>query len=360
MEKIVTKYILGISVLILILASLTILGYQKQQLPIEEIPYTAEYQTINFPEDEYQHSTPVEWWYYSGHLISTDESKYGFHVTIFKGRSQTGFEGYMAHVSLTDLENHIHHQSSRILIPKFPGRQNDISFNKDDWDIQLNYIDNMIIIDSPLYKLKLDLTNYPRTILHNKNGYIANDTGWTYYYSHPDLAVRGHLTLDGKEMNVSGTVWMDHQWGDFAVPGYPAGWQWFSILLPDNEYLMISESRNSSNESELYGTLLESNGQALHLTDNEISLTILNHWVSPETKAEYPIRWSLKIESAGINIIITPDIINQEITTAFPPQTIYWEGSSSYKGSVRNQSTTGKSYVELVGYVITDVIIPTA
>ena len=52
--------------------------------------------------------------------------------------------------------------------------------------------------------------------------------GYTYYYSRPRMAATGTLTLDGKALEVSGTVWFDRQFGDLNAVVH-RGWQWFAI-----------------------------------------------------------------------------------------------------------------------------------
>ena len=55
-----------------------------------------------------------------------------------------------------------------------------------------------------------------------------------------DALPRGeHCTVDGERLEVTGEVWMDHQWGNFISVG-ATGWDWFSVQMENNEELTIS------------------------------------------------------------------------------------------------------------------------
>ena len=57
---------------------------------------------------------------------------------------------------------------------------------------------------------------------------LQGDAGWSqkgplreqasHYYSQPQLAVRGRLKLDGRELAVEGRAWLDHEWSDSLMP----------------------------------------------------------------------------------------------------------------------------------------------
>ena len=165
----------------------------------------------------------------------------------------------MAHTSLTDINEQTHYQSTK-LGNTSGGETHWYRFIKDDWKIQAKDNYHEIEVSSADHTLKLDMVGSGNIILHNTNGYIGDETGWTYYYSEPNLVTSGELILDGKKMEVLGSSWMDHQWGEFTVTGYPSGWQWFAISLPNNQYLMLSESRDNNKNLITYETFKNSSG----------------------------------------------------------------------------------------------------
>ena len=40
----------------------------------------------------------------------------------------------------------------------------------------------------------------------------------------------GFRAVDGRALEVTGTAWFDHQWGDFIAVG-GGGWDWFAVNL---------------------------------------------------------------------------------------------------------------------------------
>ena len=311
-------------------------------------------QELTFPADHYPHNNSIEWWYYNGHLSDSLGNPYGFHAVVFKGRSGSNQVGHMAHTSLTDINHQTHYQSTKL--GNTSGAETHwYRFIKDDWKIQAKDNYHEIEVSSADHTLKLDMVGSGNLILHNANGYIGDETGWTYYYSEPNLETSGELILNGKKLEVLGSSWMDHQWGEFTVTGYPSGWQWFAISLPNNQYLMLSESRDNNKNLITYATLKDSSGSIFHIDGEEIELINLDYWESPKTGALYPRKWILSIKKHNILIELESAVLDQELTEAFPPQTIYWEGVATVSGIINNNYFTEKddyrAVVELVGYV---------
>ncbi len=314
------------------------------------------HQEIHLPEDHYPHNNSIEWWYYNGHLNDSRGNPYGFHAVIFKGRSGNSQIGYMAHTSLTDINNQKYYQSTKL------GNTNEninywYSFTNDNWKIQATDNNHKVLVSSVDHTLDLNMVGSGNIMLHNLTGYIGDETGWTYYYTEPDLATSGQLTLNGETTAVAGSSWMDHQWGEFIVSGYPSGWQWFGIPLPNNEYLMLSESRKTENDRSTYATFRDSLGSTHHISEEDIELITLDYWTSTKTKAIYPRKWIISIKKHGILLEIESAVADQELTEAFPPQTIYWEGVATVSGATNGYYFTEqeghRAFVELVGYVHT-------
>jgi predicted secreted hydrolase len=197
-------------------------------------------------------------------------------------------------------------------------------------------------------------------MVHNTAGYIGGETGWTYYYTEPNLETSGQLTLNGETTEVIGLSWMDHQWGEFIVTGYPSGWQWFGMQLPNNQYLMLSESRETDINRSTYATFRDSTGSTHHVSEEDIELITIDYWTSSKTNAVYPRKWILSIKTHQILIEIESTVAAQELTEAFPPRTIYWEGVATVSGVINGYYFTEKeghrAFVELVGYVDTESI----
>ncbi|MDA1096041.1 MAG: carotenoid 1,2-hydratase, partial [Chloroflexi bacterium] len=217
--------------------------------------------------------------------------------------------------------------------------------------LQANPTRHALRFGAASWTLDLAATPVKPATFHDEDGFLVGPEGWTYYYSWPRMQITGTLATATSTQTVTGAVWMDHQWGDFAVSGYPSGWQWFAIQFDDGTELMVTEARDRDGQTRTYGTFVRDDGQTIHLSDEQISLTVEGEWTSPHTDATYPAGWRLSVPSLDLKVDLLPIVADQEVTVAFPPQTIYWEGATSVVATRGGRPVGGNAFVELVGYV---------
>jgi predicted secreted hydrolase len=93
------------------------------------------------------------------------------------------------------------------------------------------------------------------------------------------------------------------------------------------------------------GTFLNANGNTSHLDANDVEITVLDTWESPEG-GTYPSKWRLAVPQFGLDVTVTPVMPNQELFTTVR----YWEGAVNVEGEHDGASITGRGYVELTGY----------
>jgi predicted secreted hydrolase len=72
--------------------------------------------------------------------------------------------------------------------------------------------------------------------------------------------------------------------------------------------------------------------------------------LSPHTQAFYPSGWRLRAPRFGVDVAVTPVLKDQELDTRGTTMIVYWEGSCTVEGRHHEEQTTGRAYVELVGY----------
>ncbi len=306
---------------------------------------------ISLPADEASHTDPVEWWYYSGVMEDEDDAGYGFHFVIFQVTNpENGDAGYMSHASVFDVGSGLREQSVRFGTGAQAQPPSGFDFSVADWTLSGDDGKHSFAATTDTFAFNLSVEANKPAILHNKTGYLEALNGWTYYYSWTDMDVRGTLTVNGQELDVTGEAWMDHQWGDFVVRGYPSGWQWFAVSMDNNYELMVAEARESDGQVITYGTLVDPSGVTTHIDAEDIEIEVLSTWTSPHTGGEYPAGWLITIFEHELSIKLTPLLDDQEFTLAFPPNTIYWEGLTETDITFGGQPVGGSAYVELVGY----------
>ena len=144
--------------------------------------------------------------------------------------------------------------------------------------------------------------------------------GASYYLSYTRMAATGKLYTDCAPFcethKVQGQAWHDHQWGDFDVSSY-AGWDWFSFQFDDHTELMLYLIREPNGDySAGAGSFVTASGHTLSLTEKVFVLEPTGTiWTSPATGAIYPLGWTLRVPRFGIETVITPRLLEQEMDT---------------------------------------------
>jgi len=334
---------------------------------------------IQFPLDDGAHQRLTEWWYYTGHLRDmATGARYGFEYVIFRAE-RGGFPvTWASHFAITDEGQDAFHYAQRSVVgpavdlappsgagfsfslgpdPTYPA-----TAGRPPWTMRgVDGNDRLAAELSPAEAAKagspggmgLDLTlkSVKPPALEGGAGWIDfGPAGGSYYYSRTDLLASGTITVGGRPMQVAGTAWFDHQWGDFIAVG-GGGWDWFAVNLADGTDLTLSLVRAADgSDSLVYGTVVDKAGRAVHLDRDAFSVAVTGHWTSPITGATYPAGWTVSIPSQALQISLRPTVAGQELDTRATTGVVYWEGSQVVQAVHAGQTTGGEGYVELTGY----------
>ena len=317
---------------------------------------------IRFPQDEAAHRDLTEWWYYTGHFSAIMPGgathHYGFELVFFQALRSTFPPVYAAHFAISDITGGVFHFDQRRQTEPdaaLPNGTSSTGINVaiNDWSIKgVNGLDHLAA-SMPGYTLRVDVQGLKPASLHNGNGIINFGIGgFSYYYSRTRMALTGTLVDHGQSLNITGVAWMDHQWGNFISLG-GGGWDWFSMQLSNNTELMIYLLRDAvGNITSTYIGSILSNGQEQLLPASALHVTVLDHWKSPITGANYPSGWQLNINAPQLRASLTlqPELKNQELVVYQSTGNSYWEGAVSISGSSQGSKVSGEGYVELTGY----------
>ena len=150
-------------------------------------------------------------------------------------------------------------------------------------------------------------------------------------------------------MPVRGQSWMDKEFGSNQLETHQVGWDWFSLQLSDGRDVMLYLLRDKSGKVDFSrGTLIGKKGEIEYVPGDKISVEATERWRSSETGAEYPSRWRIVIEGAGLELNVEPEIADQENRSQLVSGLFYWEGAVRVMD--RNGVWIGRGYTELVGY----------
>lgn len=306
---------------------------------------------LTLPADAAPHTNALEWWYYTGHLQAEDGRLFGFQFVIFQRASkEAGKAGYVSHAAITDVGGKKFTYAEKLTLAPVQKSTDQFSLAVDNWTMKGKDGDDQIAFALDGYALNLNLKAIKPPVLHGGTGYIAvGDKEFSYYYSRPRMVASGELTIGSEKIVVRGSSWFDQQWGDMTLQG--GGWDWFGIQLSDRSDLMISYLRGADGKGvALYGTYVDPDGKATHLSTQELDIQNGGLWISPHTGGRYPMGWSIRIPKFELDLVVQPDLQDQELNTTDSTGVVYWEGKSTVQGFAKGAPVKGFAYVEMTNY----------
>jgi len=325
---------------------------------------------LNFPRDHAAHPAfQTEWWYYTGHLYTTDGEQYGYQLTFFRRRVDEGswFSGasqwapqqlYMAHFAISDKQRQRFSFAEKINRPALGvagAAEERLHVWNDEWraDRLGPYHHLQAAMDESAVNLVLLPEKDP--VVHGIDGVSQKGEAKgnaSHYYSFTRLKTNGVLQIRGIAKEVTGISWMDHEFGSSQLEPTQVGWDWFSVQLDNRAELMVYLLRHADGRIDPHssGTLVHPDGQAEHLSREMVEVVALGKWTSPRSGVTYPQGWQLRIPKAGLELRLMPAFPDQELDTKSSTRVVYWEGSVLVGGNYNGQVLKGTGYVELVGY----------
>ncbi len=324
---------------------------------------------VNFPLDEAPHDNITEWWYYTGHINSTDGNQYGFEYVIFQGIRGDFPPGYVSHFAISDLNKKDFKYDQKIVAAMKPvqfGGTAGFSLAVNDWTMNgVGGTDNLkAAMGDKSYGIDLTVKDLKGPVLHGGGLFSYGAAGFSYYYSRPRMSVSGTITVDGQPKTIKdGVAWFDHQWGNF-IP-LSGGWDWFSLHLQDNTELMVYYLRDEQNNVlDVFGSYVPdcgancnaSSGKPVRSVDlhrEDFVIKPTGQWTSPINNGIYPSGWNVQVKSPNtpaLSLSVQPALQNQELVTNRTTGVTYWEGTSTVSGTKDGQAIAGQAYVELTGY----------
>jgi predicted secreted hydrolase len=197
--------------------------------------------------------------------------------------------------------------------------------------------------------LDFEIVSHKAPLMVGGDGLVEWTESSTYYYSLTRLQVDGRIEFDGKEIDVEGTGWMDHQWMDNAAPN---GWDWFSVQLDDNTdiiFWQIVDEDGYVKSRDM--TIMFADESIYHTVD--LGMEKLSSWTSPKTDEVYGTTWRITEAEYDLDLEVTARYNEQEIQmfrdlSAMSWQ--FWEGGVTVSGEMDGSDVSGIGYAELVPF----------
>ena len=317
---------------------------------------------LQFPRDYGSHPRfRNEWWYITGWLRTSGGGELGMQITFFRNRPRVAEEIssrfaprqlLFAHAALADPEagRLLHDQRAARagfgLAEAAEGRT-DVAI--EDWSLKQTdggYAAEVAARDFR-YALRFEAKQPP--LLQGERGFSRKGPGAaqaSYYYSRPHLAVSGSVVIQGRELEVSGEAWLDHEWSSEPLAQEAVGWDWIGINLADGGALMAFRMRAKEGGSFWAGGAVRSAGGRMRiLKPGEVRFEPLRRWRSPWTGAEYPV--AMRVQVGAMILELEPLMDDQELDARASTGTVYWEGAVRAR---QGGKPAGQGYLELTGY----------
>jgi predicted secreted hydrolase len=328
---------------------------------------------LTFPRDAGAHPEfKTEWWYLTGHAkVAGRDAAYGFQITFFRSRVEgtqamqsrlAAKQLLFAHAAITDVQAKRLHHDQRIArwsgaAPGQNGTDTASAATQDtgvvlrDWSLLRDGADLHAKVLADGFAMDLRFASSQPVLLQGDAGLSRKGPDprqTSYYYSLPQLQVRGTLTLQGKPIPVEAgsTAWLDHEWSEEILPASSPGWDWIGINLLDGSALTAFQVRGKGGAALWDGGSFRSGSTLYVFKQGEVIFKPLRSWHSPTSRASYPVEWMVRTPADFYTVKAMLD--NQELDSSNSTGAIYWEGLCEVFDS--NDRLVGRGYLEMTGY----------
>lgn len=331
-----------------------------------------------FPRDHGSHpGLRTEWWYLTGQARTgrAADRLWGFQITFFRTRVeatqglQSAFAArqlIFAHAALTDLQGRRQLHDQRIARAGFgiaEAFDDDTRIHLRDWSLTRTPTSTPghsrydIRAQADGFALELSCTSTQPVLLQGDAGLSRKGPEpdqASYYYSRPQLAVTGAITLGGARMPLAhapapdNRAWLDHEWSEALMPPDAVGWDWIGMNLADGAALTAFRLRRADGGALWAGGSWRRAGEtaAQAFGPGEVRFTPLRYWQSDASGARYPVEWRVDTPAGQFGVQALLDA--QELDSRASTGAIYWEGLSALRDAAGRE--LGRGYLEMTGY----------
>jgi predicted secreted hydrolase len=324
-----------------------------------EYPDVRAGRALAFPADFGAHPRfRVEWWYVTGWI---DSPSYGFQLTFFRVRPGVAEDNpsrfapkqlLFGHAALADpvLERlRVAQRAAREGFGLAGASEDTTRVWIGDWSLVRNAAAYRAVVRAPDFAFELALAPTQPVLVEGDGGVSSKGPDpreASFYYSEPQLAVHGTVTVEGRTREVDGTAWLDHEWSSDYLGRGAVGWDWTGVNFDDGSALMAFRIRGAAGKPTWAGaTLRDASGRRTTFGPADVAFTALRRWTSPRTRIDYPV--AMDVRAGGLEVTLEPLFDDQELDARASIGTVYWEGAVRARIAGR---VAGRGYLELTGY----------
>ncbi|HEX2492163.1 MAG TPA: carotenoid 1,2-hydratase, partial [Steroidobacter sp.] len=307
-----------------------------------EYPPVVRGRALSFPRDEGAHPDfRTEWWYLTGWVQTEAGEPLGFQVTFFRSRPGLDEDNpsrfaarqlLFAHAALSNPARGALLRGEKAAREGFglaEAQVGRLDVHIDDWTLRTERDRYVAFVRAQDFTVDIEFAPTQPILLQGEGGFSQKGPqadSSSYYYSLPQLKVRGRVSIGGRAITVTGLAWFDHEWSSSIMDEAASGWDWLGLNLEDGGALMAFQMRNSQGrEHWAAATQRDRSLQGQASAPDEVEWTPLRVWRSPRTGVRYPVEW--KIVVGERSIFLKPLMDDQENDARRSTGTLYWEGA---------------------------------
>ncbi|MCX6008354.1 MAG: hypothetical protein NTZ34_14010 [Chloroflexi bacterium] len=250
-----------------------------------------------------------EWWYFD----ATFENNYSM-ASLWQEQTKAGKDGGIVKERFIDFS--VYDPDGKKIMLKKPFDNKLVSISTETCDVKMG--GNRVFGEPPTYKMHF-LEDGLGADLEFKSlvqGYRSPPDGTAYFsmnpliymgwaIAQPRATVKGKLIVDGKEMNVVGAGYHDHNWGNSRFDVLYDYWYWGRIFLPGHTFIYSLSQLGECMDHTPLNFAVTFEGEKLVDMSQELIGEPSDFVLDEETGIEYPRKLVLKMNT---------DVVKGEIT----------------------------------------------
>jgi len=319
-------------------------------------PYQEPGSVILFPNDEGWHpAEALEWWYTTAHVTGQTTGKnYSFMLTYFYEPVPPFIDGIRIFNIADETTGGFYTDTqpcTYVLAQDRLDIKATVGLNQEEWVTREDGFGNLmpfeyhISAQSQYGSIDVMLNTTKRPLMVGDDGFVylaATDS--SFYYSQTKVDVTGTLTLNSVTEQITGTAWIDRQYGEMTPLGGIV-WEWFSYQLSNGMDLNVwnlFDDQDQVPDTSTYRFCSIYVDDSTSYTTTSFTLERLKFAWMTDMQRCYSQQW--RFLDSNIDLTITTLFADQEVFLPFR----FYEGSTSITGTVNGVSVTGVGFAELL------------
>lgn len=178
---------------------------------------------------------------------------------------------------------------------------------------------------------------------------VQDMTKDNYYFSFTRLAASGTITVAGQQHSVTGTTWMDHEYGFFGGGTSDTRVRWLlQDMQLDNGYTISNAGIIGEGFKpeigvtvDAFATLQDADGDTYYVASTVTPVGEL--WTSPASGNHYAQQFRVEIPSFQADITVSARLQDQEFSVSGAP---IYEGTAEPRGTFLGEEVSGDAWIE--------------